>query len=211
MLTGPEVVQFNCTGGTFSVFGQHPYMSYTGGKPVLVEKGVTANGQDKLTYMCPDNDVPVTFWSSRTGKNTDNPSNASMASLVAVMENSMVLINFRSVQCFEITFAAMPPEYHQDAWTNPTTGETSAGYDDNLNASAGGNPLNSSTLLLPENFPGMEVGECPPSLGGRNWLMAGYNDESGVTAPCATDSFPPASPPPPAVPRAVYSTQEGGR
>ena len=113
-------------------------MSYPGGQPVIVEQGVTANGQDKLTYLCPEDDVPVTFWSSRTGAAPDNPDNASMASLGIKMENSMVLINYANVDCFDITFATLPSRYHQDPWTNPATGETSSGYDDALNASQGG-------------------------------------------------------------------------
>jgi hypothetical protein len=186
---GPEVLQFNCTGGTFSVFGEHPYMSYPGGTPVIVEEGVTSNGQDKLTYLCPEDDMPVTFWSRRTGDAPDNPTNASMDTLGIIMENSMVLINYANVDCFEITFAPMPSKYHQDAWENPTTGEKSAGYPVGLNASAGGNPLNSTLQLTPLNFPDMEEGQCPPDLGGRNWLMAGLADTTGVTPPCTTVSI----------------------
>jgi hypothetical protein len=185
---GPETFQFNCTGGTFSVFGDHPYMNYDK-PPVLVERGVTINGQDKLTYLCPENDLPVTMWSGRAAEATDNPTSSSLDTLTKVMESSMVLINYANVDCFDITFASMPPNYHQLPWTNPTTKEGSPGFDEGLNASAGGNPLNSSTLLIPANFPGLEEGDCSSSEGGRSWLMAGLADKSGVTAPCTTVSI----------------------
>jgi hypothetical protein len=176
-LKGPEVVQFKCTGGSFSIFGDAPdllFKSLTVGKPINVEHGYTKNGLTRTTFACP-NDEFVTLWSRRYGDAADNPKNVSMGSLDRLQELSMIMVNFSNVECFNVTFANMPESYHQDRW-------------DMVSRAAGGNPLNSSFAITPHNFPDLAVGECPPGQTGRNFMISGKYDVD-YTAPCRGTTF----------------------
>lgn len=172
---GPEVFQFKCRGGTFSIYGDTPammHLSHTAGQPSKIDKNYTANGQTRTTFDCPDDEF-VTMWSGRSGVAADNPDNIS--ALSPLQELSMVSINFTNVQCFNMTFANMPPSYHQNRWPMASRAD-------------GGNPLNSSLELNLANFDDLDMGECPPAEIGRNWMVSGLYDV-GRTAPCRGTTF----------------------
>jgi hypothetical protein len=188
---GPEAVQFNCTGGTFSVYGAHPYMSWTVGKPLTVEKNSTHNGLTKYTFMCPEDNIPVTLWSSRVGTMADNPFGADEESLSGPMENSMILINFKDVECATMTIGNMPPRYHQNDWEE-RDGTPHKAWP-LASAKDGGNPLNSSKSLF-DIATDIEPGQCPTSgddwyVQSNNWLFSGHVDPDHVTQPCTTVSI----------------------
>ncbi len=184
---GPEAVQFKCPGGTFQVFGKPPYMSYTVGQPISVEEGATPAGQTKYTYKCPDDDY-VTMWSSREGTLADSPTSTDYSEWALEdkkkMEDSMILVSYQDVSCVNITMANMPPMYRQESWEEG--GMSSTGWDTEFDASAGGNPLNTTLPLTYKNFAqvvkdgqtfdGLQKGHCPWNGVGRNWLFAGYTD-----------------------------------
>jgi hypothetical protein len=184
---GPEAVQFNCTGGTFSVFGAHPFMSWTAGKPISIEKNSTHNGLTKYTFLCPDDNIPVTMWSSRVGNMSDNPFKADEDSLTGPMENSMILISYKDVQCGTMTIGNMPPRYHQNEW-HDKDGTLHKAWPIKA-AKEGGNPLNSSKSLF-DIATDILPGECPttgPYVQSNNWLFSGHADD--VTSPCTTVSI----------------------
>ena len=114
---GPEVMQFWCPGGTFSLFGRaptpqdpastlgtHPYVSYNVGDPILEEPKFTTNGLTKRTWACPK-DEPVTIWSKRTGDAMDNPLTSNSDSHNLKQETSTVEVNYQHVSCFDFTMA----------------------------------------------------------------------------------------------------------
>ena len=182
---GPDALQFNCTGGTFSLFGDRPYVSYTAGEPILEEEDFTANGQTKYTYLCPDHDIPVTIWSKFTAKDSfANPPTSNLPNLTKETEDAMVLIEYENVDCVTFTIANMPPRYTQLAYTdaaNPARNQPGFPFAD---ADAGGNPLNSSNELSPAGgFDDISTRMCEPTGYGRNWVMAGYAPDD-TTAPC---------------------------
>ena len=182
---GPDALQFNCTGGTFSVFGDHPYISYTAGDPILYEEDATVNHQAKYTYLCPDDDVPVTIWSRFTANpNYDNPKTANMANLTKASEDAMVLIEYENVDCVVFTLANMPPYYTQKVYMDSTAPERTLNGWDDMDASLGGNPLNSTNELSPAGgFTDLSTNMCEPTGYGRNWIMAGYAVDD-TTPPC---------------------------
>jgi hypothetical protein len=155
---GPKAVQFKCPGGTFSLFGPyHPYLAATAGDPVSIEKAFTVNGQDKITYSCPDS-APVTLWSRRNVMLPPNPS------LSLIMEAATVLVNFAQTSCVDFTFANMPRTYRQQNFRD-------------VKATEGGNPLNGSKPLAVSQFAGLETGACPAIYSpehpmSRNWMLA---------------------------------------
>jgi len=184
---GPEALQFNCTGGTYSVFGQHPYMSWTAGKPITIEKNSTHNGLTKFTFLCPEDNFPVTMWSSRVGDKLDNPNKGDEDNLTGPMENSMILISFKDVECATITIGNMPNRYHQDQWTDKD-GTIHKAWPRKA-AKEGGNPLNSSRSLF-DIATDIEAGPCPTAshyVLSNNWLLSGYTEET--TSPCTTVSI----------------------
>ena len=110
---GPEVVQFNCAGGTFAVFRdtanpKPPYVSYNAGQPTESDTAVAT--VKKLTYTCPDD--RVTVWSSMDGTDADNPADTS--SLTPEQEQKSLLISFKDVECAELTFGILPNQYRQE-------------------------------------------------------------------------------------------------
>jgi hypothetical protein len=159
---GPKALQFKCSGGTFETFGIFaPYVSHNVGDYIAIEKSFTVHGQMKRTYRCPDNDV-VTLWSRRNKLLPDT-------SLEFVMEAAAVVINFKSTDCADFTFANMPKTLRQTSATNqPNFPSTTA--------KNGGSPLNSSTPITVADF-GLETGECsavydPEHPRSRNWMIA---------------------------------------
>ena len=86
---GPEVMQFDCTGGTFTLYGEEsdedkdiPNLEFlmhisddakAGHRPD--DYGVTPNGLGIHVYDCPANKL-VTLWSSRFGVGKDNPTSS---------------------------------------------------------------------------------------------------------------------------------------
>ena len=110
---GPEVVQFNCAGGTFAVFRdtadpKPPYVSYNAGQPTESDTAVAT--VKKLTYTCPDD--RVTVWSRMDGTDADNPADTS--SLTPEQEQKSLLISFKDVECAELTFGILPNQYRQE-------------------------------------------------------------------------------------------------
>ena len=195
-LRGPEAFQFNCSGGTFSLFGEsneHPYVSYNAGEPVINETWADLKGNFKKTYLCPDNDEPVTVWSRK--RDVPPPTSSDLASLSKEQEQAMVLIEYVGVECMRFTLASMPHKYQQQAYS--VTDSSGMVHEHAAwplkKASEGGNPLNTSKPLRPaETCTDEAVGEdfcdltnkmCEPAGGGRNWLLAGYAPEE-TTAPC---------------------------
>jgi len=109
---GPEVVQFNCAGGTFALFrdtadSKPPYVSYNAGQPTESDTAVAT--VKKLTYTCPVD--RVTVWSSMEGTDADNPADTS--SLTPHQEQKSLLISFKDVECAELTFGILPNQYRQ--------------------------------------------------------------------------------------------------
>ena len=189
---GPEVVQFNCAGGTFAVFRdtanpKPPYVSYNAGQPTESDTAVAT--VKKLTYTCPDD--RVTVWSSMDGTDADNPADTS--SLTPEQEQKSLLINFKDVECAELTFGILPNQYRQEgadcqddgckgAAANGGTEVTKLKYDPKK-GSEGGNPLNGTLELNVDNFPGLSTGPCPAATSGRNWLFTTWMDETVATCP----------------------------
>ena len=176
---GPEVVQFKCTGGSFTLFGDHPFLMHVSSNAMLNPKIVqhyTANDQSIRTYHCPYDEY-VTLWSSRDGNAADNPTSTEPDQLNEMQENSMVLVNFTNTDCFDITFANMPKEYR---------GADSA--------------LVNSYKINPQNYPGLETGVCPHDSGGRNWMISGLEGDSGETFCVPAPPSPPSPPMPPPSP-----------
>jgi hypothetical protein len=104
---GPEVVQFNCAGGTFALFrdtadSKPPYVSYNAGQPTESDTAVAT--VKRLTYTCPVD--RVTVWSSMEGTDADNPADTS--SLTPHQEQKSLLISFKDVECAELTFGILP-------------------------------------------------------------------------------------------------------
>ena len=194
---GPEAIQFQCKGGTFSTFGDSPFLVHlshkcaarsnhrsphtTGavtdakpggrsvGKPT-VEKGFTKSGLNKYTYDCPGTKQDpqwVTMWSARNGKLADNPESLSLDKLTDLQLASMTLINFTDVKCTDVIFANMPGAYKQENFEFKPRNQ-------------GGNPLNSTLEIKPQNFPELGTGACPveagSASGGRNWIISGMHD-----------------------------------
>merc|ERR1719424_502816 len=81
---GPEVMQFDCTGGTFTLYGYEEEDTGHDGEFLVhmstLAKALKRNDTDEKTvnglpihvFDCPD-DEWVTLWSSRRGKQSDNP------------------------------------------------------------------------------------------------------------------------------------------
>ena len=218
---GPEAVQFNCAGGTFAVFrdtaNDEPlYVSHNAGHPS--ESDTEAATVKKLTYTCPDD--RVTVWSHMDGTDADNPN--SVASLNAHQEQKSLLINFKDVECAELTFAILPNQYRQDGADCNKKWQTKKGMkangcdgaDDNggtvttvaaypfKKRSEGGNPLNGTLVLNETNFPGLATGPCPAATSGRNWLFTTWSDPTVAACPPShpPPSLPPPSPPSPSPP-----------
>jgi len=179
---GPEVMQFWCPGGTFALFGdapspndspttvgKHPFMSGNVGPAVSVETGFTQNSLTKTTYPCPPNE-PVTLWSGRAGKDSDNPTSSIASTLTIAQETSMVEVNYYHVSCFDVTLANLPPKYHQ--MDNGKTGNSEVSGWPFKSASEGGNPLNGTTEIQETNF-GLNNAACDAGVAGRNWLLSG--------------------------------------
>ena len=208
---GPEVVQFNCAGGTFALFrdtadSKPPYVSYNAGQPTESDTAVAT--VKRLTYTCPVD--RVTVWSSMEGTDADNPADTS--SLTPHQEQKSLLISFKDVECAELTFGILPNQYRQErvdcsgknckgAAANGGTESTRAAYPFKK-ASDGGNPLNGTLELNVDNFPGLSTGACPAATSGRNWLFTTWMDETMAACPPSAPppSVPPPSPPPPSPP-----------
>eukprot|EP00964_Phaeocystis_antarctica_P099859 scaffold65619_cov63-Phaeocystis_antarctica.AAC.1 len=114
------------------------------------------------------------------GTDADNPN--SVASLNAHQEQKSLLINFKDVECAELTFAILPNQYRQDGadcnkeWANKKGKMKKNGCPDADGAardggtatsvpaypfkkgSEGGNPLNGTLVLNELNFPGLATG-----------------------------------------------------
>ena len=213
---GPEVVQFNCAGGTFALFrdtadSKPPYVSYNAGQPTESDTAVAT--VKKLTYTCPVD--RVTVWSSMEGTDADNPADTS--SLTPHQEQKSLLISFKDVECAELTFGILPNQYRQgrvlckpgnSKKNNCKGAAANGGIEQNRvaypfkKAIDGGNPLNGTLELNVDNFPGLSTGACPAATSGRNWLFTTWMDETMAACPPSAPppSVPPPSPPPPSPP-----------
>ena len=160
---GPEVLQFKCPGGTFTLYGfEHEneeeveflvHMSNSSKARERTDDGsTTVNGLPVHIYDCPD-DEWVTLWSSKEGKGSDNPTEANIPEdplLGPTQERSMVQVNFTNVDCFEVIFANLPDEFKiGDPDADPVLIDR----------------LYNSLELSPENYPEVGVGSCPTTGG----------------------------------------------
>ena len=127
---GPEVMQFDCTGGTFTLYGEEsdedkdiPNLEFlmhisddakAGHRPD--DYGVTPNGLGIHVYDCPANKL-VTLWSSRFGVGKDNPTSSVIPAggYGKEQERSMVQIDMYNINEFEVSFAVLDQDY-QDGW-----------------------------------------------------------------------------------------------
>ena len=155
-LTGPEAVQFSCPGGQITLFGTPPW--HTAMTPHTVDKGwfsvPGSNGTklDRFIFDCPDH--PVTFWSKKRGKASDNPITSNMSNHDEQTMNALILIEFVDTSCARFEFANMPPSYRQEPWKEKYEGTwyEYPGYP-LAAAAAGGNPLNQVGLCRGESSP----------------------------------------------------------
>ena len=125
---GPEVMQFICNGGTFTLYGleqedegEGEFLVHVDRKTKALERPDTGektiNGLPVHVYDCPSEDgALVTLWSSRTGKGVDNPKSAVTPALVPgplgmAQERGMIQVNFSDVKCVHVTFANLPLDY----------------------------------------------------------------------------------------------------
>jgi len=215
---GPEAVQFSCPGGTFEVYGKTPpYISWTAGKPFLVQQKATYNGLTKYKYNCPANEL-VTIWGSmELGEaSVGVPTSVAPAELTVAQQERMVMIEYRDVQCVDLTYAAMPPAYRQLESGTVEGKNRSHGWDVRLDASHGGNPLNGSKPINYKTFKDLIKGHCGGGEfgqtyqsrpgqnhgGGRNIQLAGFvdpNDPANCTKQpkdCTKKIPPPPKPDP---------------
>ena len=194
---GPEVFQFKCPGGTFSLYGyehdeegETEFLVHMNTEAKALERAAsgetTVNGLPVHVYDCPEHDW-VTLWSSRSGKGKDNP----ISSIIledpingATQERSMVQVNFTNAACFEVIFANMPVGYHG------TPDVPGLGHLPNAKEQL----LLDSTEINLENYPDLGSGECGYDVSGRNWLFAGLKGFADK------DCTPPPAPPPPPPP-----------
>ena len=214
---GPEVMQFMCTGGSFTLFGFEEEDTGHDGQFLLhmslaakaLERDGTneksPNGLPMHVYDCPDNEW-VTLWSSRKGKQTDNPINSvigldaregtkqpdgTTSTIGREQERSMVEINFVSQDCLQVIFANMPGAYQH--------------AEDNVNS----DPVKIKRLedgleLNAANYPDVGAGNCTADFPGRNWLFGGLKASSPpallttaapTVAPTAAPSAAPSAAP----------------
>lgn len=218
---GPEVVQFSCPGGTFELYGRRPpYVSWTAGQPFSVAKKATPNGLTKYRYNCPPagpNEL-VTIWASQElgEPEIEPPISAAPAHLSVAQQERMVMIEYHDVQCADLTFAAMPPAYRQQAAGSVEAGNRSHGWDVHRDSSNGGNPLNDSRPINYKRFKDLIKGHCGGGEygqtflsrpgqhhgGGRNIQLSGFvdpNDRANCTKQpkdCAKKLPPPPEPEP---------------
>jgi hypothetical protein len=189
---GPQTVQFHCPGGTFEVYGDTPpYVSWTAGAPVEVQKDAGHHGLSKYTYKCPADDL-VTVWARMDGTLDDDPESAAPVDLTREQQKRTLLIEYHDTECTNLTFASMPPFYRQ------LEGNGGSGWDLSQRGDNGGNPLNTTRRLTYEAFDGLVDGPCSWDGRGRNIFIAGSYDESD---PLDCD----LSPPPPPTPQADIS------
>lgn len=198
---GPEVLQFSCPGGTFSLYGHEvdkpdPDLEFLvhiddytktlehTNEPIIL----SPNGLKKHTYDCPELSAPngglVTLWSARYGTGSDNPTDPQ--SLNKIQEQSMVIINHVNVDCFDVTLANLPAVFEAgttQAIADPTQiAKLEASQP--IDGSAGWN---------------LDSGACPWKASGRNWLLAGLTGETPNVCPPPPPSrimAPPSSPSP---------------
>jgi len=225
---GPETVQFSCPGGTFEVYGKTPpYVSWTAGKPFSVQKKATYNGLTKYRYNCPKagpNEL-VTIWASlELGEpEIEPPISAAPADLTVKQQERMVMIEYKDVECVDLTYAAMPPAYRQQESGSEAGGNRSHGWDSGLDSSNGGNPLNDSRPINYKRFKDLIKGHCGGGEygqtflsrpgqnhgGGRNIQLSGFVDPNDIAnctkqpKDCAKKVPPPPEPEPPIEPAKV--------
>ena len=202
--TGPEVMQFKCTGGTFTLYGfenetpgaDGEFLLHMSASAKALERKDpdtlalrTVNGLPIHVYDCPV-DEWVTLWSSRVGTQHDNPTqsvisvddhavteppNDSASTIGKEQERSMVQMDFAHSDCFEVIFGNMPPAYK----TDPAL----------IQRLTDGLELNTA------NYPDVGSGVCGYGTSGRNWLFGGVKGTAAKV--CSTPPSPPPSPPRP--------------
>ena len=187
---GPEVMQFQCPGGTFELYGlevEDPddgeFLVNMDTKSKTLEfphdrslEGVSPNGLQIHTYDCPPAGEWVTLWSSRAGTGKDNPQD--LSHLDKVQEQSMVIVNYVNVDCFDVILANLPSQYERGS------------HNENANAIQ----LLKDSKQITASWPELGTGECTWDQNGRNWLFAGLEGEREVE--CSPPPSPPMSPSP---------------
>ncbi len=172
--SGPEVIQFKCPGGTFSLFGTErgdrdgvnedadlgDFMLHVSDNAKSKERDTegqkTANGLDVHTYDCPG-DEWVTLWSSNA--ETEPPRSSELS---REAERSAVMINYTNVDCMDVIFGVLPIEYKM---------EDPLGDKKKIEST-----LRQSLELSPTNYPGLTEGECTHEEHGRNFMFAGVRN-----------------------------------
>lgn len=193
---GPSAIQFTCTGGTFYLFGDRPYVSGNAGAPIAEDPAWTKNGQTRYTYACPDSE-PVTIWSAQDDKvsGNDYPNGVPITDgMTETQENEMIVINYVNVECAKFTLATLPPRYHQEPWTHAGGDPAShPGFEVGKSAADGGHPLNGTTLL--EEISGVWSNDCKGGRPARNFLITSYEGSNLLDEP-GEDSTPLSCTPP---------------
>ena len=197
---GPEVMQFMCTGGSFTLYGYEQdgkedteFMVHMSKNAQVLKRPSTGeftiNGLPINVFDCPNNEW-VTIWSSRIGVGKDNP----ITSVIPqdpvngkAQERSMVQIDFVEQDCMKVNFANMPVAYHQHLKDTRDMDKIDRLY--------------ASLELTPENYPDIGKGDCGYAQSGRNWLFAGLKGEKKRDcSPSPPPPSPPSPPPPPPSP-----------
>ena len=189
--TGPEVIQFKCPGGSFTIYGDLAGPTAKD-QSVQVSRGATQNprpvtettinGQAIRTFDCPTGE-PVTIWSQRDAKAGDRPKDTDPTQLTTLQENSMFAVSFANAACIEMTFANLPAQYR----------------DGGFNGVDKSQQLVDSEEITQLGY-GLGSGPCPGSGGGgggRNFFLAGSHV-----------FYPPPAPPPPSTPRVDIETPD---
>ena len=197
---GPEVMQFSCPGGSFKLHGSEVEEDSPSGqfmvhmddttralKRPTDPTDISPAGLQVHTFDCPPAGKLVTLWSSRFGKAEDSPTDT--GNLDQMQEQSMVIVNYVNVDCFDMTLANLPAVYE--------VGTAQAIEDEGV---AIQRLQNSEEINEGDVTWKLDQGECAFGQSGRNWLMAGLKGPQGSDK---CESPPPSPPMPPLMPPAM--------
>ena len=193
---GPEVMQFSCPGGSFTLHGNDveedspstEFMVNMDDTTRALQRptdptDISPAGLQVHTFDCPPAGKLVTLWSSRFGKGEDNPTDTD--NLDQIQEQSMVTVNYVNVDCFDITLANLPAVFE--------AGTAQAIEDQGV---AIQRLHNSEEVNVGDATWKLGQGECAFGQSGRNYLMAGLKGPEG-SEKCESPPPPAPSPPPP--------------
>ena len=197
---GTGVVQFTCPGGSFKLHGIETekgspageFMVHMDDTTMALKRptdptDISPAGLQVHTFDCPPAGKLVTLWSSRFGKAEDIPTDT--GNLDQIQEQSMVIVNYVNVDCFDMTLANLPAVYE--------VGTAQAIEDEGV---AIQRLQNSEEINEGDVTWKLDQGECAFGQSGRNWLMAGLKGPQGSDK---CESPPPSPPMPPLMPPAM--------